>query len=272
MSQDDAVIRPYDHDADNKLVRFMVAKSTMEPLAIANRKAILHPLTITIWVALSSVAVQLLGWWPDAQYGVWGYLRPLPAFAALFLPFIFSIDWYQRPQFDANSVETLKRPDMNDIKEYYGRSPSSGLWIYEYGNNFVGLIAVDASVDSLSEETLSSPSQRVERQGKGKERGSSGSSTGDSTIAVVRHLYVAEQYRIADAQDDLISFALERVFGTSSSVERIRIIPSPLITYLGPSLRKAGFEVIGQGDQIGVLKWSTLIFELTRGKWENPAS
>ena len=39
MSESDALIRPYIHnDEDNKLVRITVAKATMEPLAVANRK------------------------------------------------------------------------------------------------------------------------------------------------------------------------------------------------------------------------------------------
>ena len=48
----------------------------------------------------------------------------------------------------------LRRPDLADIGKYYSlRSPASGFFILEYGDKFVGFIAVDASIDSTSEET-----------------------------------------------------------------------------------------------------------------------
>lgn len=48
MSQEEAVIRPYDHNDDNKLVRFMVGKAAMEPLAVANNKGThaTHPFAV----------------------------------------------------------------------------------------------------------------------------------------------------------------------------------------------------------------------------------
>lgn len=38
--------------------------------------------------------VQFMGWSPKPQFGLIGYLRPVPAFGAMALPFIFLIDWY----------------------------------------------------------------------------------------------------------------------------------------------------------------------------------
>ena len=35
-----------------------------------------------------------MSWWPVEEHGIWGYLRPLPAFAVSALPLMFAIDWY----------------------------------------------------------------------------------------------------------------------------------------------------------------------------------
>ncbi|KAI5124686.1 hypothetical protein M0805_004294 [Coniferiporia weirii] len=266
MSSQQAVIRPYLHqDDDNKLVRFMVAKACMEPLAVANHKAMTNPWTIAVWIVLSSAFIQTMGWWPDPDFGFLGYLRPLPAFAAMSLPLIFLIDWYQRPKFDEQSVEVLKRPDIVNIKTYYARSPSSGLWLLEFGSKFVGLIAADASIDSQSDQTLPAQAGESPRKPKGKERKYSKDT---ASVATIRHFYVAETYRLASAQDDLLAFAIKHVFEESETVERIKATPSPYSTYLGRSLRDAGFSVTERGPKVGLIaSRTTLTYELTREKW-----
>ena len=115
-SQDKAVIRPYVHEnEENKLVRFTIGKAAMEPLALGNIKrnsfliqfvllglsksisrliVSIHPITIAIWLAVSSACIQLLNWWPDPKIGILGYFRPLSILAAAFLPFVFFFDWY----------------------------------------------------------------------------------------------------------------------------------------------------------------------------------
>ncbi|KAL5495254.1 hypothetical protein ACEPAI_717 [Sanghuangporus weigelae] len=270
MAENDALIRPYVHDdEDYKLVRFTVAKAVMEPLAVANRKVCTHPMVFSAWFALSCIFIQLLNWWPDPRFGFWGYLRPLPGFAVLSLPIMFYIDWRQRPEFEKQSIETLKRTDIANIREYYSRSPSSGFWIYDFGNQFVGLIAVDASTDSLSDDTVSSSQEEARETARSITRGKDKTRRLDtSPIAVIRHFYVAELYRTAIAQNDLITFAVKRVFESSSVVERIKMTPSPLMDYIGHSLKSAGFEVVEQGPKVGLLGWMTVTYELTREKWE----
>lgn len=158
---------------------------------------------------------------------------------------------------------------MTNVEKYYSQTPSSGFWIYDFGDNFVGLAAVDASVDALSNETprtaqeLDTSNSNSKSKNKSKTRKAE-----DGNTAVIRHLYVAEPYRVASAQDDLIEFVMKRVFETSNSVERIRVMPSPLSHYLERSLRKLGFEVVEQGMKVGILGWTTLVYELTRQKWE----
>lgn len=145
---------------------------------------------------------------------------------------------------------------MVDILKYYSRSPSSGFWLLELGQTFVGLLALDASPDALS----TAPVEAV--TGKKLPKGT-------STTAVIRHIYVAEAYRHVGAQNDLITFAIQHAFSKSSSVRKIRATPSPFASYLGDALRKAGFTVVDRGQKIGfVASRSTLTYELTRAKWE----
>ncbi|THH11101.1 hypothetical protein EW145_g877 [Phellinidium pouzarii] len=181
------------------------------------------------------------------------------------LPLVFFIDWRQRPAFDEQTVETLKRPDIVDIENYYTRSPSSGLWIFEFERKFVGLIAVDASADSLSTQTFSAPAEENIRKPKGKEK--KGNKNVAST-ATIRHFYIAESYRQASAQNDLLTFALKHAFEGSSTVEKIKATPSPFATYLGHALKDAGFVVVDRGPKVGfVASRYTLTYELTREKW-----
>jgi hypothetical protein len=49
--------------------------------------------TLAIWIALSSMFAQYMGWWPNAYYGVLSWLRMLPAFFAPAVPIMFFIDW-----------------------------------------------------------------------------------------------------------------------------------------------------------------------------------
>ncbi|KAH8120335.1 hypothetical protein DFH11DRAFT_1539495 [Phellopilus nigrolimitatus] len=212
MAQEDAIIRPYAHEADNKLVRFMVAKARMEPLAVANFK-----------------------------------------------------DWHQRPVFEKQSVEVLTRPDIVKIEEYYTRSPSSGVWIYELGKKFVGLIAVDASTDALSNQPLSSR-LGVKEESK-KVKGQARHTKEQSSTASIRHFYITEPYRAASAQNDLVAYAVTRVFDASSTVERIRATSSPLAAYAGRALRDEGFVVVERGPKVGLFGWTTLTYELTRERW-----
>ena len=154
-------------------------------------------------------------------------------------------------------MRVLERPDIVGIQGYYSRSPSSGVWIYEFGNKFVGLVAVDASTDSLSEETVLSLEKDKVKPTKGS-----------SKTATIRHLYTAELYRPALPQDDLITFAVNHAFKKSPSIENIRIEPSPLARYLGQALTRKGFKVVGRGQKVGLFGWTTLTYELTREDWK----
>lgn len=111
MVEPAARIRPVTLD-DQKHIRFLVGKSTMEPIAVANRKSesrastpswkiptrslpvYTNPFLLAIWVALSCVWVQLKGWWPNPEHGMLSFLAPIPAFGSLSIAFMFAVDWY----------------------------------------------------------------------------------------------------------------------------------------------------------------------------------
>lgn len=111
MAEPKAIIRAY-KTGDEKFVKFTLGLAAMEGLAIANRRgklkfprleekarlivvsAAFHPLTLSLWVGLSCVMIQLLDWWPKPEYHLLGHLSPLPAFACWGVPILFAIDWY----------------------------------------------------------------------------------------------------------------------------------------------------------------------------------
>jgi hypothetical protein len=109
-----ARIRAY-APSDEKEVRFMVGQAQMESLAYANHRctglfffrvvqpdhdppspllpAYFHPVTLAIWIAISSVFAQYMDWWPNSTHGILSWLQVLPAFFAPAVPVMFFIDW-----------------------------------------------------------------------------------------------------------------------------------------------------------------------------------
>lgn len=164
-----------------------------------------------------------------------------------------------RPFFEKLASDTLLRPDIPDIRSYYKRSPASGFWILEYGANFVGLIALDASIDSESDRLASK-----ETIAKAKKKGT-------SRIAKIRHFYVEEPYRVAGIQKDLLDHAVRHAFTSSSAVEVIKAADSPLLTYIRECLRSAGFQLQKHTDKVGVFGWKLGERTLEKADWEKAA-
>ncbi|KAJ6519879.1 hypothetical protein C8R45DRAFT_953122 [Mycena sanguinolenta] len=245
-----AIIRPI-QDSDEKLVRFMVAKAKMESLAAANRRAYFNPIYIAVWLGLSAAFLEYMKWYPKPQFGWLGYLQPIPAFATTFVPLMFMVDWLNRPHFENLTQAALRAPDMRGkIKDYYSRSPASGFWIVEFGEKFVGLIALDASIEDDSTKN---------RKGK----------TITSDAAIIRHFYVQEPYPASGVQDDLLSHAVNHCFNTNPAiVQQIKSADSPLIPYTRKSLKEAGFVLEENTETVGVLRWKLGLRSLQRDAWE----
>lgn len=156
----------------------------------------------------------------------------------------------------------LHRPDLAHIEAWYSRSPSSGVWILEYGDRFVGLIALDASLDSASTSAFSGKDALAKR-GKKVEY-----PKGTGYTAVIRHFYVDEAYRSAGAQQDLLKFALKHAFESDPAVQEIHCDDTPLRKYVGDALRKAGFQLEWQTEKVGILGWQNCVRTLSRDKWK----
>ena len=170
---------------------------------------------------------------------------------------------YNRPYFEEQGQEVLRKIDMIDFEAYYSRSPASGIWILEYGSKFIGLIAVDASLDSESEQTLSSnvddPQNKAIRKQIGKK--------GTSSVATIRHFYIMEEYRRAFVQEDLLHFAVSHAF-KDPKVKVIRAVDATYDKWKAAAFTKEGFSVEKELRRIGVLRWIVRSRELTRERWE----
>ena len=154
----------------------------------------------------------------------------------------------------------MKAPDIVEINNYYSKNPSSGVWLYEFGSNFVGLIAID------TEDSTSHHNDTKVNSNKKSKSSKSSSSSSTSPTAIIRHLYVTEPYRAANAQDDLIDFAIQKIFSQTDK-QKIVIKTSPLLEYITSSLKKVGFKVINRGEPVGLIGWPMETYELCRERW-----
>jgi hypothetical protein len=137
------------------------------------------------------------------------------------------------------------------ITTHYSRSPASGFWIIDYEDKFVGLIAIDASV----EEDSSSKSKK--------------SKATTSETATIRHFYVQEPYPTSGVQDDLLSHAVTHCFNLKSAiVQQINAPDSPLVPYVRKSLKEAGFILEKNTETVGVFGWKLGMRTLQRDAWE----
>ncbi|KAI1797833.1 hypothetical protein LXA43DRAFT_909947 [Ganoderma leucocontextum] len=260
MAEPAARIRPVDV-SDHKFIKFLVGKAGLEPILVANKKLYFHPLVLSAWIGLACVFAEFMNWWPKPEYGIYGYLSPVPAFGSLAIVFMFGIDWLNRWGFEDRSAHVLRRPDMLDIPAYYSRSPSSGFWVLEYGERFVGIIAIDASLDAESDDAVADKAFKKDKSGK------VAMTKGTAKIVTIRHFYVEEQYRPAGMEDDLLEFALRHAFTNDAKVEVVRACASPLESYVSESLRKHGFELERKTERVGALRWQNSIQILMRERW-----
>jgi hypothetical protein len=54
-----------------------------------------HPIFLGTWFALAIVMVRYMNWWPSEGHGALRFLSPVPAFAAMAVPLMFFVDWYE---------------------------------------------------------------------------------------------------------------------------------------------------------------------------------
>ena len=163
----------------------------------------------------------------------------------------------------------MRRPDFADLQKYYARSPSSGLFILEYDGKFIGLVAIDASKDSQSEESF------VKKNEQGRvltDESKDFYSSGTSSVATIRHYYVEEQFRKSNIQQDILEFAARHAFTATEDVQVLQTSATPLLGYRYDTLRKLGFSVEKQVGKLGILGWRLEIMSLKRARWKREQS
>jgi len=250
-----ARIRPF-QPSDDKLVRFCIGKANMEPLAVANFRASIHPLTLAVWIGLSCALIEYMHWRPTTTEGWSGYLAPVPIFAAMIVPLIAAIDWFNRPYFEDHTQQVLRRPDVVHLQSHYSLSPASGFWLLEYGDIIIGIIAIDAA---KSEPAPSSDVKGFVPAQKTK---------GTGTVATIRHFYVDEPYRVVGMQNDLLNHAVRHTFEANKTVQSIRAADSQLVPYIRDSLRSSGFKLQEYTEKVGVFRWKLGLRLLEREDWQ----
>lgn len=216
-------------------------------------------------VGLVAKARAWVLWLPDTHpcvyvHGVAPYicLRLVRVYATQPCCCILITRRFNRDDFVNNMNNTLRRRDLVKIREYYSRSPSSGIYFLEYGTRFVGLIAIDASTDSTSNEVIVSADSRARLS----------FTKGTSETAVIRHFHVEDPYRVANVQTDLLEFALKHTFEANSKVKSVKATELSLVKYYGKALREQGFKVEGVLDKVGSLGWQRKTWVLGRQTWE----
>ena len=152
-----------------------------------------------------------------------------------------------RPYFEDQAQEVLRASDLHNISAHYSRDPGSGFWLLEYGDQIIGLIAVDASNKPDNDKSSANKS-------KGK-------------TATIRHFYVDEVYRVTNIQEDLLELAVKHAF-SDPKVQRIEAFDSPLVPYLRACLQKAGFQLDHNTKKVGLLRWSLGVRYLNRDEWK----
>ena len=180
--------------------------------------------------------------------------------------------------FEDRSAHVLRRPDMADIPSYYSRSPSSGFWVLQYGERFIGIIAVDASLDADSDDAVAdkavAPLNKTSKSSKFSKAPAAAAASavaalpkGTAKTATIRHFYVEEQYRPAGMADELLAFALRHAFSKDLRVEAVRAHASPLAGYASDALKRHGFELERKTERVGALRWQDSVQILSRERW-----
>lgn len=159
-----------------------------------------------------------------------------------------------RPYFEKLAKDVLNRPDLISLGQYYSRSPASGLWVLERGDVFIGLIALDASLEAESVEPVSSETTSKYKKGT-------------SSTAVIRHFYVDEEFRPAGVQEDLLNEALNHAF-TNPKIQDVKTYNSTLVGYTQKCFRDAGFKLQRNTGKVGVLGWNIGEHTLDRETWQ----
>ncbi|KIJ51373.1 hypothetical protein M422DRAFT_203530 [Sphaerobolus stellatus SS14] len=249
---------------DIKLAKFLISLSLMQPLTTANNNAYFHPLTLSVWVGISSIMMVLFKWWPSTTgpLGYWGLLWPVPAFATMAVPILIFFEWFHRPVFEEPLQKALREEDIRDLIGYYSRSPASGFYVLEHKEKVIGIVGLDANA-------------KLDADAKPSKSKSTATSATAST-ALIRHFFLEEQYRGAGVQADLLEYAVAQAFMAKISPQRIRILVHDLEPYKREALKSTHFHPVKDWDPkdgpkewtSGIYGWNYRWHEVTKDEWK----
>lgn len=154
---------------------------------------------------------------------------------------MFKLCRKNRPDFENLTRDVVGYKDLQNLPEYY-QDPASGIFIFDMGDTYIGLIAIDAT--QPAERDLNAPK-----------------------TALIRHFHVEEKFRKINAQKDLLEYAVSRAFNNDPELQRIQATDSPLLTYQRSCLRAHGFELDHHTETVGVQKWRMGVRYLERERW-----
>lgn len=89
----------------------------------------------------------------------------------------------------------------------------------------------------------------------------------EDVIRKKNRCYVAELYRSAGIQDDLLAYAIRHTFEVPS-IETIKVEGSPLIAHIQSALLSTGFVQGRKVKSLGLLKWPLYEMTLDRTRWK----
>ncbi|KZT55389.1 hypothetical protein CALCODRAFT_472331 [Calocera cornea HHB12733] len=256
---------------DLKEVRLLLGYSIMEQLAAANTLLYTNPFVIVAWLALSSVMIGLMDWWPDPSGPAWTWLMPLPALASCAVPFLFAIDWLNRAYFEDLTRRVLAQEDTVDIPAYYSRAPGSGFWVLIYKGNPIGLVAKDAKgkkgKDGKKDDGKKLDHSRIAHP----------PAPTAPTVALVRHFHLDAPYRPTFIQNDLLAHGLSQAFAAAPSLETAYFRVSKLTPWLEEVSKTMGMrrragptgeELAKDVGRRGLMGWREWYVGVGREKWE----
>lgn len=151
---------------------------------------------------------------------------------------------------------------MVDIPAYYARSSASCFSILQYGDKLIGLVAVDASTDAITDRTIVKDTQFTAEESKRLLHGK-----GTSGVATIRHFFSEEAYRSTGIEEDLLRHAAGSAF-KDKTVQTVRISVSPFKRTLLQELVKLGFTPGEPDGKLGPFGWQWQWYTLSRSRWE----
>ena len=131
----------------------------------------------------------------------------------------------------------MAAPDLLNLEKTYGKPPSS-LDILEYEGKAIGLIVIDARPN---------PAQ------PGR--------------AYIRYYYVADPYRESGVQNDLLAYAIPRLFA-SPDINSVEAPYSMLHPYVKKAFLEHGFKIASSHKNGHYISWEVGTALLTKEKWE----